>query len=311
MRRPLLRYHWLMGAQRVGREEPTAALVGARLEKLAGQVEQRAEEVRRDEPGGVHQMRVTVRRLRSLLVSYRRLLDRQRTEPLRAELAWLGDLLGEARDAEVVLSRLLLRLEANPDRRGVDEAAGRAELVWRGRYRDAHDELVAALGSERYRALLADLTDLAADPPFRGRAAKRVRRVVPELLRRDVDRLRRRMADLPDPTDPGHVEQLHAARKAAKRVRYAAEVTRPAYGKDAKRLVRAMKRFSDQLGHHHDVSMAREAVAELVEDSSPDAAFAWGRVDEVEARSGDEMAREVPAYWRRARRSLDLDDWAP
>ena len=35
---------------------------------------------------------------------------------------------------------------------------------------------------------------------------------------------------------------MHEARKAAKRLRYGAEVLRPSWGKDAKRLVKAAKR---------------------------------------------------------------------
>jgi CHAD domain-containing protein len=43
-----------------------------------------------DEPDAVHQMRVATRRLRSALATYRPLLDRERTDPVRQELKWLG-----------------------------------------------------------------------------------------------------------------------------------------------------------------------------------------------------------------------------
>ena len=55
--------------------------------------------VRLDADDAVHKMRVAVRRLRSTLATYRRLLDRDVTEPLRDELKWLGGVLGAVRDA--------------------------------------------------------------------------------------------------------------------------------------------------------------------------------------------------------------------
>src|SRR5205807_5494906 len=58
------------------------------------------------DPEYVHQARVGTRRLRSHLRTFRPLLDREWAAGLRAELSWLDDELGRARDAEVLLDRL-------------------------------------------------------------------------------------------------------------------------------------------------------------------------------------------------------------
>lgn len=58
--------------------------------------------VRRDEPDSVHQMRVATRRLRSTLRSFGQVIPRSGTTRLSGELKWLGTVLGEARDAEVL-----------------------------------------------------------------------------------------------------------------------------------------------------------------------------------------------------------------
>jgi CHAD domain-containing protein len=58
--------------------------------------------VRRDEPDAVHQMRVTTRRLRSVLRSFPMILPSDATRHLRDELKWLGAVLGEARETEVL-----------------------------------------------------------------------------------------------------------------------------------------------------------------------------------------------------------------
>ena len=64
-----------------------------------------------EDPEGVHQARVAVRRLRSDLRTFRPLLDRDWAEALRVELRWLGGLLAPVRDAEVLGVRLQGRIE--------------------------------------------------------------------------------------------------------------------------------------------------------------------------------------------------------
>ena len=53
----------------------------------------------------LHQMRVATRRLRSDLRTFRSLLDPAWTDETRAELKWLGELLGAVRDADVLAER--------------------------------------------------------------------------------------------------------------------------------------------------------------------------------------------------------------
>ena len=62
-----------------------------------------------DDDTAVHQMRVGCRRLRSDLRTFGVLLDRAWVGELRGELRWLADLLGAARDAEVLRKRLSRR----------------------------------------------------------------------------------------------------------------------------------------------------------------------------------------------------------
>ena len=54
---------------------------------------------------GVHQSRVSIRRLRSDLKTFRDLLDPVWAEQQRDELKWLGGLLGQVRDDDVLLGR--------------------------------------------------------------------------------------------------------------------------------------------------------------------------------------------------------------
>ncbi|HEY0639467.1 MAG TPA: CHAD domain-containing protein, partial [Pseudonocardiaceae bacterium] len=71
--------------------------------------------VRLDRPDAVHQLRVACRRLRTALGVYKRVLDRDATRALSAELRWLGRVLAAARDAEVQHARLARELAALPE----------------------------------------------------------------------------------------------------------------------------------------------------------------------------------------------------
>ena len=54
----------------------------------------------------MHDMRVAVRRLRSLLRTAEPMLDRGWVEALRAELDWLAGRLGDVRDLDVMIEHL-------------------------------------------------------------------------------------------------------------------------------------------------------------------------------------------------------------
>jgi CHAD domain-containing protein len=287
---------------------PTPTVGGPALDTavayLHAQVEQllsRDPRVRLDAPDSVHKMRVATRRLRSALATYRGVLDRDVTDPVRDELRWLGGVLGAARDAEVQGGRLEGSLEALDTPR-----SARTELLRRLRAtrRDAHRTAVGELDGDRYLRLLDTLAALVADPPRGKRADRAAADQLPRLARKDFARLRRavdaaRAAD--DPAEKEHL--LHEARKAAKRMRYAAEsmsVPLP----DAAALAAAVEEIQEVLGEHQDAVAARVLVADLArsDGTTTAAAFALGRVHTLEVQRAEAARAGVPAVWKAARR---------
>src|SRR5262249_28461728 len=59
-----------------------------------------------DDPEDVHQARVATRRMRSDLRTLRDFVNPESGAALRAELAWLADVLGAVRDPDVLVDRL-------------------------------------------------------------------------------------------------------------------------------------------------------------------------------------------------------------
>jgi CHAD domain-containing protein len=152
------------------------------------------------------------------------------------------------------------------------------------RGRAALDE---ALESERYLALL-DRIDWLVDETdqVEGDPLKRVRN---DLQKAD---------DLLDQALAGGEDfELHEARKAYKRARYAVEVFVPPVGDPAKRLVKALTDLQDVLGAHQDSVVARELLYEWGSDSFHFGVL-WARQEQV----GRETYAQLPVAVERSRK---------
>ncbi|HTI21533.1 MAG TPA: CHAD domain-containing protein [Kutzneria sp.] len=228
-----------------------------------------------EDPEDLHQMRVSVRRLRAVLKSAPGSVPE--SDPLRAELGWLGGALGPVRDLDVLIDRLRAESDDFPD----DERRVAATLL-DGLITErlaARERLTTALDSPRYRTLLGHLAQ-AANSDIDPSAEE------PELMdlvRAPYRKLRKAVRALPaDPPD----EQLHRLRILGKRLRYAAELVKPITGKQLKELVRASKELQEVLGEHQDACVAEQEVRRLVTAQGDvvdwDLVFVAGRLVERE-----------------------------
>ncbi|HEV7184339.1 MAG TPA: CHAD domain-containing protein, partial [Leifsonia sp.] len=166
-----------------------------------------------------------VRRLRSVLGVYHRAFDRAAATELRTRLRGLGQQLGEARDLEVREAELqnLVPTGSAPE---VVDVVNALALDARREYDAAERALLGRLRGRANRVLLADLQVFAADPPLRKRALKHP----DELIAKALERARQRVEVLSEGIDGAEstLEQRHELRKAARRLRFAAEtVTEP------------------------------------------------------------------------------------
>lgn len=255
--------------------------------------------VRSDEPGAVHDMRVATRRLRSTLATYRPLLDREQTDPVREELKWLGETLGRPRDAEVLRQRMLDLVAAQPGEPDLGPVGSRIDSELDARHRLALVDLQKVLEGDRYFRLLKALDDLLTRPPLTTPADEPARNKLPALIgrvARRVDRAARAVADDQSPTarDRG----LHEVRKCAKRARYAAESAIPVAGKPAKRMATRMESLQNVLGEHQDSVTAEALLLELTmtDHLSAENGFAFGLLYAQErARAHDARRAYRPA----------------
>ncbi|TFC61815.1 CYTH and CHAD domain-containing protein [Cryobacterium sp. TMT2-15-1] len=257
--------------------------------------------VRENDSDGVHRMRVATRRLRSALSTYRDLLDRSVTGPIRGELRWLAGALGAARDAEVIRQRLAHRLAQEPAGLVVGALGERIDTHFADVIRVARRQTLETLDSERYFRLLDTLDAVLTTPPLLTRADKPASTVIPELIRADWKRLRAAVF-LAQGTPSGALrdEALHEARKRAKQLRYAAETAAPLRRTRAARLVAAARQVQDTLGDHQDSVVARDVLLRLGMAAylQGENAFSYGRLHAVEQGGAAAVETHFFRTWR-------------
>ena len=262
-------------------------------------------QVRADEFDSVHQMRVATRRLRGTLRSFGTVIPRSETSDLAAELKWLGGLLGEARDGEVLPRHLLASLEQVPVEMLIGPVQARVQGHFAPRRASAREQVIKAFGSVRYAELLANLDRLAHDPPLGPQAAAPARHVLPAAVRkayRQADKRMRRARRAPRGHD--HDVALHEARKSARRARYAAEAASPAAGKPARTFARQMKKVQSVIGDHQDTVIARHAARDLGIGAhlAGENAFTYGLLYERELHQAERLQARTRTVWKKASR---------
>lgn len=247
--------------------------------------------VRLAEFDAVHRMRVATRRLRSVLQSYRPVLDRKLTDPLRDELKWLAAELGEVRDLEVLRMRFSDRVAGLDD---IGEPAWLGELA--AQETAAYKRLNHTLVQERYYALLDALDGLVADPPLCDRAERAAAAELPRLVERAWGRLADTYASIAEAEDPETAR--HETRKDAKRARYAAEAAEAVLGKPAARTVKNAKKLQEVLGGYQDGVIASRHLKSAAEraDNTTDA-FTLGVLSGIELWEARDSLARLKGTW--------------
>jgi CHAD domain-containing protein len=280
-------------------------VVGAYVGAQASRLKALDAAVRRDQPDAVHQMRVTTRRLRAALQAFPMVLPKPATAGLRDELRWLGRVLGDARDAEVLEQHFQAALAELPVELVIGPAKARVTAHFAPEQATARKAVLKALDSRRYFRLLDDLDRLVDDPPQTAAASAAADEILPQAVARAYRRTKRRMARaLRAPAGARRDIALHEARKAAKRARYAADAAEPVFGQRARRFAKRMKAVQSVLGDHQDAVTARTVARGIGMQAhlAGENAFSFGLLNERAHRDAVEYRRHARSVWRRAAR---------
>lgn len=213
---------------------------------------------------GIHQMRVALRRLRSLLKIFRPLIPREASAELVAELRWINGFLGPARDWDVFLGEGLAPLfEHFPDKQGLRSLRAKSELI-----RSAHRQsLFRCLDEARYHRLILSLQGWFGCRSWRQNLSaiqlealqQPVIEFATALLARDHRRVRKRGKKFASLS----MQERHALRIRIKELRYALEFFASLYhGERVAAYVKATAGLQDNLGVLNDMVVAARLLDE-------------------------------------------------
>lgn len=248
-----------------------------------------AAEALRTHPGPekVHKLRVAARRFRALLSVFKPLAKDPAAVAVKAELKWIADALGQARELDVFVAEVWRPAAEHPPEPPTEDevralaAFGRALLAaqttayaWTGKAVDSARFRALALEAAAWLEAGAWSTDKALDKIRRRPAAA----FAAEVLDKQRNKIRKGGRDLAALSP----EDRHHLRIRGKKLRYAAEdlaALFPDHPKRVDRFIKATKILQDSLGALNDLA-GREALARSVALSceDPEAAFVAGRL---------------------------------
>ncbi|MGW0804147.1 CYTH and CHAD domain-containing protein [Nonomuraea sp. NPDC002799] len=271
------------------------------VDYLAGQVAALLSQdprVRRAEEDAVHQMRVAARRLRSALKAFKAVVVK--TDEVQEELRWLGTVLGEVRDLEVIRARFAKTLASLAPELVSGPIQNRLGTDLHEREQQAYTRVEEALSGDRYYALLNALDQLVSDPILGKAAAEPAREKLSAIAKTNWNRVTRAYDTAQAIDDPERREiAMHDVRKAAKRARYTAEALQPAIGGNMGKLAKLSEDIQEILGAHQDGVVAQETLAKEAESArqAGEDTFTYGLLIGIERSTAERAHAEFPRVW--------------
>ena len=245
--------------------ELVAAYVAAQCEVLASN-----DVGMRTGTPAVHKTRVAARRLRSTLRIFDDVFDNAPAEELDKELKWYADVLGQVRDRDILSSRLDKHIAELPAEQVCGPVEAEVTKTLDAERENALQRLYEAMRTQRYEHLVQLLRGWRAAPPLTDAAGEEGASAVKyaERARQKADKRLQKADD---------IDELHRARKAFKRARYAAELVEPA-DSQMKAVARDAEEMQTLLGEHQDAIVAANFLARMSasEEIEAGSAFTYG-----------------------------------
>jgi CHAD domain-containing protein len=248
--------------------------------------------VRADADDAVHQMRVSTRKIRSLLRASPESFGLSDDPSILDELRELANVLGEARDAEVLAQRYRGALDKLPAQLARGPVQDRLVDGAEQRYRAGVRRSLATMRSPRYFRLLDALEAVVAKAPDQKSApgaviaaGKKVRKAAKAAERANDE-------DLDD--------AIHRIRKRAKRLRY----TAAAMG--ANKVSKRAKKVQSLLGDHQDSVVSRAHLIEQADAAraASEDAFTYGLLHQQDSELADNLRQQLAPALRKLFKAL-------
>ena len=255
------------------------------------------------DPEGVHQLRVSLRRLRAALAAFRSAVPKAVSQPWRDELRWIANQLGPARDLDVFIDSSLNSIRERLTLPGGDRLAARAAEQRTA----AYAAVGALLDSVRYAQFKQDFSHWFEHAAWEQaalslQARQQLERPLAHYAQKRLMRLQQNVLAAGQDLDRQVPASLHSLRIDCKKLRYAAEFFAPVtLGLEA--LIQALKELQDVLGALHDVAVMSDVLATLLADEHDRDVIRYaGALIGWRAHQADTWLASFDAHWRIFRR---------
>ena len=255
--------------------------------------------VRADADDAVHQMRVTIRKIRSLLADSQDPSESSDRAWILDELRELGNVLGAARDAEVLAQRYQLALDKLPPELVRGRIRERLVEGARHRYRTGLRRSLIAMRSQRYFRLLDALDAVVAEIPAAAPGEDQAP-VTIDAAYKKVRKAAKAAARVEAGAEHERDLALHRIRKRAKRLRYTAAAT------GADKVSEQAKVIQTLLGDHQDSVVSREHLSHQAEAArtAGEDTFTYGLLYQQEADLAERCRQQLDDALRKLAKSV-------
>ncbi|OBH07155.1 CHAD domain-containing protein [Mycobacterium sp. E2699] len=255
--------------------------------------------VRADAYDAVHQMRVTIRKIRSLLADSQDASESSDIAFIQDELRELGNVLGVARDAEVLAERYQQALDRLPPELVRGRIRERLVDGARRRYQTGLRRSLIAMRSQRYFRLLDALDAWVAEVPAAA-AGHEPEPVTLEAAYQKVRKAAKAAAEVQPGAEHDLDLALHRIRKRAKRLRYTAAAT------GATRVSEQAKVIQTLLGDHQDSVVSREHLSHQAEaaHTAGEDTFSYGLLYQQEADLAERCRQQLDEALRKLAKAV-------
>ncbi len=217
-----------------------------------------------DDPEGVHQMRIGLRRLRAAFKLFRKSIPRRIVAPQLESFSRLLELLGEARDWDVFIEESLLPIRREMDNDTlvplIFEANGKRAQIYRS--------LRSLFYQQQYNQNLLTLVQWVENGGWLTMVEEKqqhlLQQPVADFAHARLQQQHQKIVGYDQALEWMGAEQLHQLRIEIKKQRYAAEFLHSLYRKRQTRpYQQRLKRLQDSLGIVNDITTAHRLLERL------------------------------------------------
>lgn len=251
---------------------------------------------------GVHQMRVGLRRMRSCVVVFGKVVPRRLTETMGEEMKWAANELGPARDLDVLITEAL-----EPMTGKIPFPAGEAklrDLAEQHRAR-AYQQVKAMIDHDRYQALKRnlfpwlELRSWREAPDLTKVERKKLEQSVEDFAALSLSKRLERVLEDGQHFASMSPTELHQLRIDCKKLRYSTEFFSCLYKKGMGDFVLRLKELQGVLGILNDVAVMHQLLETLLEGHTDNIELAKyaGALVGWRSRQYEEVRSRLDGLW--------------